>query len=427
MTINVFVLGLDDPNLEQLRLVPDAEKYRFHPLLSLPELQEGDISIVDLLNKARDQLDAFDGTVDALVGYWDFPVSSMVPILCAERGLPSAPLRAVTICEHKYWSRLEQRAAVAEAVPPFGLVDTEHDTRPPDGVDYPLWLKPIKGFSSELAYQVHDDEEFVEAARTIRDGLDRVGESFRHVLERLDLPEELHRIGPYHCLAEHAMSGQQVATEGYVRDGEIRVYGVLDSVDYPDSSVFLRHQYPSQLPDEVCERLKDLSERAIARTGLDNSTFSVEFFYQPRTGDACLLEINPRHSQSHAPLFELVDGVPDHHVMLSLALGRDPGAHHGGGRYPLAAKCYHRWFGDDGMVRRAPTEDDIVHVEREFPDVRVHPIAAQGQRLSELAAQDSYSYELATIVVPAANVEELERTFDAVVERLPFEVDEIDR
>ena len=37
-----------------------------------------------------------------------------------------------------------------------------------------------------------------------------------------------------------------------------------------------------------------------------------------------VLEVNPQHSQSHAELFEQVDGVPNHLAMLRLALGRDP-------------------------------------------------------------------------------------------------------
>ena len=79
-------------------------------------------------------------TVDAVVGYWDFPVTSMMPILCREFGLPSASLEAILKCEHKYWSRLEQQAALPEAVPAFGIADKENPTLP-DGLEYPVWLK----------------------------------------------------------------------------------------------------------------------------------------------------------------------------------------------------------------------------------------------------------------------------------------------
>ncbi|NED84447.1 biotin carboxylase, partial [Streptomyces sp. SID11233] len=107
----------------------------FHPLLSVAELQEGEIDFDGLLRQARATLDAFDGHVDAVVGYWDFPVSALVPLLCAERGLRATSVESIVRCEHKYWSRLLQREAAPEAVPGFGLVDLdETDPRPPEGV-----------------------------------------------------------------------------------------------------------------------------------------------------------------------------------------------------------------------------------------------------------------------------------------------------
>lgn len=66
---NVFVLGLDEQNLETLRDVPRLADYRFHGLLSIPELQHGEIPIADLIEKAERQLNEFDGSVDAIVGY----------------------------------------------------------------------------------------------------------------------------------------------------------------------------------------------------------------------------------------------------------------------------------------------------------------------------------------------------------------------
>jgi ATP-grasp domain-containing protein len=419
--IEVFVLGLDEANLTELRAVPDHARYRFHPLLSIPELQEGEIPIVELLDKAREQLHSFDGEIGAIVGFWDFPVSSMVPMLCAEFGLPGAPLRPIVTCEHKYWSRLEQRKVIDE-LPRFGLVDLKADTSPPDGLRYPLWLKPIKGFSSELAFQVRDDEEFAHAVAAIGDGVQRVGEPFQYVLDQLQLPPEIAAIGPCTALAEEAISGNQVATEGYVYHGDIHVYGVLDSLNYPDSPVFLRHQYPSQLPERVRRRLVELSERVIGQIGLDNSTFSIEFFHDPDTDAITVLEINPRHSQSHAALFDLVDGVPNHHVMLCLATGRDPAPRQGAGPYRIAAKWYHRSFAD-GVVRRVPTDQELEQLHRDMPGVTVRPVPKQGQRLGELTAQDSYSYELADVIVGAHDVADLEDTYRRVIDRLGFKID----
>jgi hypothetical protein len=87
VAVNVFVVGLDEHNERILRELPDAEQYRFRPLLSIEELQFGEeIPLRELRDKAIAQLEAFDGSIDAIMGFWDFPVSSLVPILCQRFG-----------------------------------------------------------------------------------------------------------------------------------------------------------------------------------------------------------------------------------------------------------------------------------------------------------------------------------------------------
>src|SRR3712207_8695035 len=90
MVENVFVLGLDARNARILRGLPDAERYRVHPLLADGELAGGgSVDLPGLLDAAQRQVEAFDGPVHALIGFWDFPVSTMVPILCKRLGLRS--------------------------------------------------------------------------------------------------------------------------------------------------------------------------------------------------------------------------------------------------------------------------------------------------------------------------------------------------
>ena len=419
---NIFVIGMDEANLQVLREVPHAGNYSFHPLLDVGELQVGEISVPGLLEKARATLDSFDGTVDAIVGYWDFPVSTIVPLLCGQYGLRSSSLESIVKCEHKYWSRLEQ-AKVIDEHPRFGLVSLEDgDPKPPEGMQFPMWLKPVKSFSSELAFGVDGEEEFQEAVGKIREGISRIGRPFEYFLDQLELPQEIAEAGGQACLAEESLTGVQAAVEGYVFEGDVTVYGALDSIDYPDSSSFMRHQYPSALPESVQRRLKDVSKRVIEQVGIDNATFSVEYFYDARNDDINLLEINPRHSQSHAELFEYVDGVSNHHAMISLALGTDPNLTPKHGKYAVAAKWYHRWFAD-GVVKRAPTPGEIEQVERENPGVKVEVVPEQGQFLSDSHGQDSYSYELAHVFVGADSEDEMREKYDQALAALHFEVE----
>ncbi|MGC7100903.1 ATP-grasp domain-containing protein [Amycolatopsis lurida] len=418
MVMDVFVVGLDEENERTLRRIPDAENYRFHGLLTIEDIQYGEIPIEDLLEKAQRELDAFDGEISAIIGYWDFPVSTMVPMLCRRYGLPSAPLEAIVKCEHKYWSRLEQ-AKVIDEVPEFAIVDLTGDQEKPEKIDYPLWLKPVKSFSSELAFRVTDDKSFAEAVREIREGISRVGKPFQFVMDRLELPPEIENIGGEACLAESALSGVQAAVEGYAYNGEVVVYGALDSINYEGTTSFLRHQYPSQLPDEAQTRMSEISQRVIRQVGLEHGTFSIEFFVHPESNQVCLLEINPRHSQSHAELFEDVEGVPNHYRVVQLGLGRDPAAPARRGKWGISAKWYHRRF-EDGVVERVPTDEEIAEIEQRIPGVQIEVVVEEGQRLSELPAQDSYSFELADVVVGAAGEKELTEKFDQVVEALDF-------
>ncbi|AEN13828.1 MULTISPECIES: ATP-grasp domain-containing protein [unclassified Streptomyces] len=419
---NIFVIGLDDANLPTLQAVPQADSYRFHRLLSIEELQEGEVSVPDLLNRARAVLDAHDGSVDAIVGYWDFPVSILVPLLGKEYGVRTTGLESVVKCEHKYWSRLEQQKVIDE-YPRFGRVDLDtDDPQPPEGVNFPMWLKPALAYSSELAFGVSDMKEFREAVAAIREGIARVGRPFDTVLDLLDLPPEMEGVGGQVCLAEEAMTGIQVAVEGYVYEGEVTVYGVLDSINYPNSSCFLRHQYPSTLPAPVIRKLHDVSERTMRQIGMESATFSIEYFYDPKTGDISLLEINPRHSQSHAELFDYVDGAPNHHRMLSLSQGVDPALPGGQGPYKTAAKWYYRWFGD-GTVHEVPSAERIAEIEREIPGVRVDVVPEEGQKLSTVSQQDSYSYEVAHIFTGGDDEDDLRRKFDRCVAALGLTFD----
>lgn len=416
---NVFVLGLDDRNLALMQNLPNASSLRFHRLLTREELMYVEAPVGELLDRARDELNSFDSTIDAIVGYWDFPVSSMVPVLCREYGLPGPSLEAVLKCEHKYWSRIEQRK-VALSFPPFELVSLENDPEPPR-LNYPYWLKPVKSYSSAFAYKISSAEQFHQAAQEIRTGMEYIGEAFDHFLDQAEVPAEVAAAGGSACLAEEQVSGQQITAEGYSYRGRPHVYGIIDSICYPDTPSFLRYQYPTQLPGEIVQRVTDVSCRVIKQIGLDNSAFNIEFFWDGERDRINILEINPRISQSHAPLFTYVDGVPNHHCVVRVALGEDPHMPRQRGEHRSAAKWFWRTF-SDGVAERVPSAEDVQRVQEEVPSAVVDIIAERDRRLSELPAQDSYSYELAAIYLGAPDQEQLRTKYQKCRELLPFEI-----
>jgi hypothetical protein len=420
---NVFVLGMDEHNRRVLEGMRDAEQYRFHPVLTFADIYGEEISFGDVLYSAQQVIDAFEGSVDAIIGFWDFPVSSLLPLLRTRYGLPTASIEEVVMCEHKYWSRLVQQQVIDE-YPPFALVHPEHDPNPPEGLRFPMWIKPVKSFSSVLAFGVADEQAYAEALEKIREGIGWIGEPFEALLKYVDLPPEIAAAGGQTCLAEEAITGRQVTVEGFRYQGEVVIYGVVDSVCYENSPSFQRFQYPSSLPEDVTDRLADISRRLVTEIGLEQMTFNIEYFWDAGTDAVTLLEINPRHSQSHAELFADVDGMSNHEAMLRLALDRDPEFPRGKGQYDVAAKCFVRRF-SDGLVQRHPTPEEIDAIEHIVPGATIDLTAHAGDRLSHMNEQDSYSYELASVYIGAADEAELTAKFDQVVAALPYEIDDM--
>ncbi|MDN5704279.1 MAG: ATP-grasp domain-containing protein [Yaniella sp.] len=423
MKQNIFVLGLDEPGHSELAALPHAGWCSFHGILTLEDLQDGLISLADLLEQAEEQLDAFDGPIDAIVGYWDFPVSVMVPILCQRYGLPTKPLEGVVKCEHKYWSRLEQQKVIDE-YPGFDLIDI-HDpsARLPRHMTYPAWLKPIKSFSSEGAHQVKDEKELQEALAEEREAPERIGGAFDYVLEKLDLPEEVAEIPGGAYMVEEAAGGQQYTLEGYSWGDQIEIIGLVDSFNYENVPSFLKYQYPSTLPEPVQQHIHDVSRRVISAVGLTDSTFNIEYFWDASAERLRLLEINSRHSQSHAQMFHWVDGQPNHAVMLDLALGREPRMPSRQGNHAIAAKWMLRHF-QDGVVRKVPTADTIRAIEQRYDNVSIDIEVAveEGARLSDADTEDSYSFTLAEIFIAGDTEQQLGDIYDACCEDLAIEI-----
>jgi biotin carboxylase len=426
MTRNVFIVGCDDFNLEQIRSVRGAADCRFHPLCELREIKwERHPSLEEIVRGCLQELRDFPGSVDAIVGWWDFPVSTVLPILRRELGLPGPTLESLLRCEHKYWSRLEQRRVVGDHVPRFAAVDPfAQDAAEAIGLDFPFWLKPVKSASSYLGFLVRDRRELERALEAIRQGIRRLAEPFNWILGQAELPAEIAAVDGWHCIAEALISrGSQCTLEGYVHRGDVRIYGVVDSVRTgAHRSSFARYQYPSILPRRVHGRMIDITRRFMEHIGYDDSPFNIEFYWDRETDRLSLLEVNTRISKSHTPLFKLVDGEYHHAVMLDLALGRRPDFPHREGACRVAAKFmlrHHR----DARVTRVPTDEEIGRLRERFPEVQVQIEVEEGMRLSELASQDSYSYEIAVIFLGADSQPELLRRYRACLDLLDFRLE----
>ena len=421
MKKNIFVIGPDDLNWAKLNHLKGAENYTFHELLAYEESHGAkEYDAKWMLEEARRRLDAFDGPIDAIVSFWDFPVSMMLPILARRYGTLSPTLESVLQCEHKYWSRLRQKEVLPDLTPAFVRFDPFDDAAL-DKIDlpFPFWIKPIKSFAGHLGFRIGSAADFQAAVATIRQGIGRFSKPFDDLLEYADIPDEI-RSGGF-CLAEEIIAGKQVTLEGFAGDGTIDSHGIVDSYRHPNRVSFSRFQYPSRLPGPVKKRIFEASQRVMKHIGFDNSPFNIEFFHDPRTDTLKLLEINPRIAQSHSDLFKKVDGASNHRIMVEVGLGKHPQWEQNQGDFKVAAKLFIRAFAD-GRVTRVPTEARIARAEELFPGTIVQVLVDKGMPLSRMRYQDSYSYKLAIVYMGAASQRELLMNFEEVKRILDFRV-----
>ncbi len=426
MPLNVFVIGLDDFNLQTMQGLREAPRYDFHRLLgeSFVQRQE-EYDFAQLAANADRQLEEFGGQVDGIATWWDFPTTGLLPLTAELWDVPSPSLRSVLRLEHKYWSRLTQRAVAPDRVPAFAAFDPFDagalEAVLNQGVEYPFWIKPVKSVSSYLGFRVDTAQDFEDAIPQIQEGIGRFGDPFQEALDMVDLPADIASIGGIACIAEGLIGGHQCTLEGFVQSGRVEVYGVVDSIRVEGSSTFASYQYPSRIPQPVLDQMRRAAADVVLQAGLDNACFNMEFYWDDEQGEIWLLEVNTRLSQSHADLFAKVDGTAHFRVMLDVATGRVPSMPVRRGPYPVAGKFFLRAY-EDGVVEQVPSDAELAEIAERFPGTRFDIDVAPGDRLSELALQESYSYELGRVFIGASDHEELEERFERIEEELHIEI-----
>lgn len=427
----IFVLGADPFHTDLLESLRGAESLEFRPLLTYDAVVHpaDDFSFTDLLERAERELAAHSGSVGGVLGYWDFPSTCLAAVLNRRHDIPSARLDAVAKCEHKYWARLEQQTVVPDMVPRFALVDPfAEDPLAGADIDYPFWIKPVKAHSSYLGFRIESRADLDAHLPAIRANIAHFGNPFDEFLSLVEPPSDLPKAGGNTCIAEEIVSlRRQCTLEGYVQDGRVVVYGIVESLRSGRFlSSFESYRYPAGLDETLRETMVAVADAVMTRVGYDNAPFNMEFFFDETAGVVRLLEVNARISKSHSPLFQMVDGVSHQQVAVDLLLGRSPLLPYREGRFAVAAKFMIRTY-TDGVIRRVPDAAEIRRLQEEFPEAGLRLHVKPGMRLAHLPYQDSYSFELAELFLGAADDRELDRKYCRARELLTFEIDALDQ
>jgi biotin carboxylase len=197
-------------------------------------------------------------------------------------GLPYNTPESAANCR----SKLRQREVLAAAGVPvpgfvsFALADSLDKILPQ--VKFPCVVKPLRLAASQGVIRANDAAEFRAALSRVR--------------ALVDSPEvqvtreaELDRV-----LVEEYVPGAEVAVEGLLENGKLRILAIFDKPDPLEGPYFEETIYvtPSRLPADAQEALRECALRTVAALGLTHGPIHAEFRWNDR--GPWVLECAPR-------------------------------------------------------------------------------------------------------------------------------------
>jgi biotin carboxylase len=204
--------------------------------------------------------------VDGLIALGDRPTATAAHTARALGFAYHSP-QAVENCR----SKLRQREVLRDAgLPVPGFFSFRLDKRVEkivSRVQFPCVVKPLRLAASQGVIRANSPEEFQAAVARIKDLLEspEVKATREPELDRL--------------LVERYIPGAEVAVEGLLTRGKLRILGVFDKPDPLEGPYFEETIYvtPSRLPDEMYDRVLECAERTVQALGLTHGPVHAEF------------------------------------------------------------------------------------------------------------------------------------------------------
>ena len=193
-------------------------------------------------------------------------------------GLPGNDRDAVVKARHKDQLRAALQAANLP-VPWFRSISLAiAPEEVADQIDYPCVLKPLSSSASRGVIRADDPSQFVAAFERLRTILD--GSAVE--------------TAPPEILVEGYIPGLEVALEGVLEDGSLRVLALFDKPDPLDGPFFEETIYvtPSRHAPAMQEALAAMAQRACTAIGLQQGPLHAELRWND--SGAWLLEAAPR-------------------------------------------------------------------------------------------------------------------------------------
>lgn len=348
--------------------------------------------------------------VASAVGY---PGMSVASIAAERLGLSGPSINCILLCEHKYYSRIAQKALVPSATPSFQILDTKAQGRLNKLGDFPLFVKPVKANFSINADRVSTEDELRRTLRSCS-----LPQRFLKPFNDLLAAYTDYQYDASNLLAETLLEGTQVSLEGYACKGKAHIIGIVDALMYPGTISFERFVYPSRLSEDVQHRMAHVAEAFINGIGYDNAFFNIEMMYNPMSDRISIIEVNPKIASQFTDLFEKVDGTSTYAPLLQIAAGDEPVFPRRKGEFKMAASCVLRTF-ENKRVLAVPSSQQIDNLVSRFADARVEICASTDKLLSD-GMQDGKSYRYGLINIGADSEEELNNKLELCQSLLDF-------
>jgi len=224
---------------------------------------------------------ASENSVRAVLALGDRPTPAAA--YAAEAlGIEGNPPEAVENCRSKLRQREVLRAA-SVPVPDFFAFETAEDLNGVVArVKFPCVVKPLSLSASQGVIRANNRDEFVRAVQRIRS-----------LLESPEI-QVLREPGLERLLVEQYIPGREVAVEGLIDSGRLRVLAIFDKPDPLEGPFFEESIYvtPSRLPGAAQLAIEDCAASAIRALGLSSGPVHAEF--RVNEDGPWVLEIAPR-------------------------------------------------------------------------------------------------------------------------------------
>ncbi len=224
-----------------------------------------------------------DAPIDGILALGDRPAETAA-LVAKTMGVAHNAPEAVRNCRSKLTQR-EILSAAGLPVPKFfSFSFAEPIEQVLKKVEYPCVVKPLVLSASQGVIRANNAKEFIEAVERNRRLL--------HSPEIQVTREE----GLDRLLVERYIAGGEVAVEGLLSDGKLRILAVFDKPDPLEGPYFEETIYvtPSRLHERVLKAVHECAARTVAALGLTEGPVHAEFRIEHKKQEPWVLEASPR-------------------------------------------------------------------------------------------------------------------------------------